>query len=80
MTTGGDVRADGEWIVIQTYVDAWGWARNPAEPLHAAFEEGACEFPRAAEAQGEAVAWTPEGGLLSVSEGANEDLHLAERR
>jgi len=77
VTTGGDVRADGQWIAISTYIDAWGWARNPDEPLHTAFERWPCELPRAGEAQGEAIAWTPEDGLLTVSEGAGEDMHLS---
>lgn len=76
-TTGGDVSADGKWVVIETYTHAFAWPRDPAEPLHTAFEHARCRMPRAEEPQGEAITWTNDGGLLSVSEGTGEPMYLA---
>ena len=44
-----------------------------------AIESAPCVVPVAGEAQGEAIAWTRSGeGYLTVSEGANPDLHAVQ--
>jgi hypothetical protein len=66
--TGGDWSADGARVVVRTYQVAWEWDVQASDR-----EAHWAEPPRrawlAVEDQGEAVAYTPDGGLLTTSEG-----------
>ncbi len=70
--TGGAVSADGRVIALRTYSDAWlyaapgGTAR--AEDVVAALAGPPVRVPLPGEIQGEAVAFTPDGSLLSAGE------------
>jgi len=70
--TGGAISADGRVVALRTYTDAWlyaapgGTAR--AEDVVAAVAGPPVRVPLPGEIQGEAVAFTPDGSLLSAGE------------
>lgn len=74
--TGGDVSADGAWVVVRDYTDvARLFVRDGYRPLEDAFDAEPCEIPIHGEFQGEAIAFTPDGaGVVTVSEGEGPDL------
>ncbi len=77
--TGGDVSGDGLWVIVVTYTHAFLWPRDPARPLHTAFELDPCEVPREGEAQGEAVALSEDGlTYFTVSEGTGPAVNRYE--
>lgn len=62
--TGGAVRADGGEIVLRTKTSAWAWWGCTVD-----WDTSPTEVAIGDEAQGEAVAFTPSGGLYTSSEG-----------
>jgi hypothetical protein len=70
--TGGAISADGRVVALRTYTDAWlyaapgGTAR--AEDVVAALAGPPVRVPLPDEIQGEAIAFTPDGSLLSAGE------------
>lgn len=74
--TGGDVSSDGTRIVIRDYSPtALVWNRDGYRPLEDALFEGPCEIEIENEPQGEAIAFTADGGIVTVSEGTQEPLN-----
>ncbi len=75
--TGGDISADGAWIVIRDYTStAWLYPRDPAVPLEEAFRTTSCPIAIHSEQQGEAIAFTQDGSaLVTVSEGTYEPIY-----
>lgn len=75
--TGGDVSSDGTRIVIRDYSPtALVWNRDGYLPLEVAlFEDEPCEIDIENEPQGEAIAFTADGGIVTVSEGTQEPLN-----
>ena len=76
--TGGDFSPDGRRVVIRTYQAAWEWDVDPENP-----EAHWSQEPRrawlAVEKQGEAIAYTPEGHLLTTSEGYPMPVNIVRR-
>ena len=76
--TGGAWSADGRRVVVRTYVIAWEGDVDPAHP-----EAFWADPPRRAwlapEAQGEGIAYLPDGALLTTSEGAPMAVDLVRR-
>ncbi|MFC7344052.1 hypothetical protein [Saccharopolyspora griseoalba] len=67
MVTGGSVSADGALVALRTYTDAYVY-RAPGGDVVEALKTEPVRIPLPDEAQGEAIAWEPGGGLLSGSE------------
>ena len=66
--TGGDWSADGARVIVRTYQVAWEWDVH-SDDREAHWAEPPRRAWLAIEEQGEAVAYTPDGGLLTTSEG-----------
>lgn len=74
--TGGDISSDGLVIAIRTYANIWVWARESGTTLGEAFMTAPCEARSVPEPQGEAIAFSSDGGgYFTLSEGANPVLH-----
>lgn len=73
--TGGDVSADGASIIIRTYFAAYIWRRDPARPLWEAAIQQGCQVNLATEPQGEAICFTPDGDLITISEGKHPTIY-----
>jgi hypothetical protein len=69
--TGGDWSPDGTAVAIRTYTHVWEWAGGAiwwsAPPRR--------KVATAVEVQGEALAWHPDGGWVTTSEGTPMPLH-----
>ena len=74
-TTAGDWRDDGAAVVIRTYAQAWEWTSDPHNP-EAHWDQPPRGVTLMREQQGEAIAYTPEGALLTCSEGVPMPLNL----
>jgi len=66
--TGGDWSADGTRVVVRTYMVAWEWDVH-ADDREAHWADAPRRAWLATEEQGEAVAYLPDGGLITTSEG-----------
>jgi hypothetical protein len=77
-TTSGAWSADGRRVIVRTYVIAWEWDVDPAQP-----EAFWSETPRRAwlapEERGEAITYLPDGALLTTSEGDPMPVNLVWR-
>lgn len=79
LITGGDVAPDGGQVILRSYDRAFVFRRWPGSPLATSFATEPCRVPIAAEPQGEAVAFTPDGrGYVTVSEGPRPAIYLTE--
>jgi len=75
LVTGGASTADGSVVALRTYTDAYLYA-VPDGDLLAALQRTPVRIPLPGEKQGEAIAFDPDGTLLSGSEGVGQPLHL----
>lgn len=66
--TGGAVSGDGRVVALRTYTDAWLYRVPPSGDLAAALQTTPLQVPLPDEPQGEAVAFLPDGTLISGSE------------
>lgn len=79
-TTGGDSTSDGKKIVTRTYSHAHLWLRPGEATVASAFATPPClSIDLINEPLGEAIAFTPEGDLITTSEGRNQPIYLYER-
>jgi hypothetical protein len=67
LITGGAVSADGRVVALRTYTDAWLYPAPDGDPV-AALTREPLQVPLPGEPQGEAIAFEPDGTLLSASE------------
>lgn len=75
LVTGGSVSADGRLVVLRTYTDAYVWSA-PDGDVEAALAGNPRRIPLPATAQGEAVAFSPDGrSLLTTTEGLPGPVH-----
>jgi hypothetical protein len=74
LVTGAASTADRSAVAIRTYTDAYLWP-VPDDNLVAALAKDPVHLPLPNEAQGEAIAFEPDGSLLSASEGTGQPLH-----
>jgi hypothetical protein len=80
LVTGGDISADGQWVVIRTYTDAFLWHRPSGHDVGEVLRTSPCRIPLVAEPQGEAIAWDPDNrGYFTVSEGNKPSVYYFER-
>ncbi|APU19737.1 hypothetical protein UA75_08605 [Actinoalloteichus sp. GBA129-24] len=73
LVTGGSVHPDGTVVALRTYTDAYLFPAPDGDVLSALAGEP-LRIPLPDEPQGEAVAWEPDGTLLSGSEGADQPI------
>ncbi|ATY10721.1 hypothetical protein CU254_09750 [Amycolatopsis sp. AA4] len=73
LITGGATSADGKVIALRTYTDAYLYAA-PDGDVAAALQREPVRIPLPNEKQGEAIAFEPDGTLLSASEGVGEPV------
>jgi hypothetical protein len=73
LVTGGASSADGSVVALRTYTDAYVYAAPDGDVL-AALQRTPVRIPLPGEKQGEAIAFDPDGTLLSGSEGVGEPI------
>jgi len=74
-TTGGDISAAGDRVMIRTYSRAWLWRREPGQTIEEALEGTPCDAEAPEEPQSEAICFTPDGGgYVTVSEGTDQPV------
>lgn len=80
-TTGGDISRDGNLIVIRTYSHALIWARPSGGTISDALDSAPCLTIEMADdsEQGEAITFSAEGDLVTVSEWLHQPLYLYSR-
>ena len=70
MATAADISPDGTELVVRTYLSIAWWRRAPHESWPEALARPSRVLPHAAEPQGEAIAFAPDGrGYFTISEG-----------
>ncbi len=76
LVTGGAVSPDGRSVVLRTYTDAYVWAAPDGDVAAAIASGQRRRIPLPPTAQGEAVAFTPDGrALLTSTEGVPAPVH-----
>ena len=80
-TTGGDISAAGDAIVIRTYGAVFLWRRHAQATVAEALATEPCRMPRPQDRQGEAIAFAADGGgYYTISEGLSSPVYYFERR
>ncbi|WP_224360951.1 hypothetical protein [Hyalangium versicolor] len=81
LTTGADLNASGERLLLRTYTRVWEVRRPKAQSLEELITGEVAEVPGASQAQSEAIAFTPgDRGYLLGSEFAGQPLYRTECR
>ncbi|RSM47819.1 hypothetical protein DMA12_07560 [Amycolatopsis balhimycina DSM 5908] len=75
LVTGGASTADGSVVALRTYTDAYLYAVPDGDVL-AALQRTPVRIPLPGEKQGEAIAFDPDGTLVSGSEGVGQPLRV----
>ncbi|MEU5263945.1 hypothetical protein [Amycolatopsis sp. NPDC021455] len=75
LVTGGASMADGSVVALRTYTDAYLYAVPDGDVL-AALQRTPVRIPLPGEKQGEAIAFDPDGTLVSGSEGVGQPLRV----
>jgi hypothetical protein len=76
LVTAADVSPDGSVVALRSYGAVHLFPRATGTPLWSAFDSTPCEGPVPSEQQGEALAFTADGGAyVTVSEGDHPVLH-----
>ncbi|WP_040406050.1 hypothetical protein [Amycolatopsis nigrescens] len=73
LVTGAASTADGKVVALRTYTDAYLFSA-PDGDVAAALKREPVRVPLPGEKQGEAIAFEPDGTLLSASEGVGESI------
>ncbi|MEU7783414.1 esterase-like activity of phytase family protein [Amycolatopsis sp. NPDC049159] len=73
LVTGAASMADGSVVALRTYTDAYVYP-VPDDDLLAALQRNPVRIPLPGEKQGEAIAFDPDGTLISGSEGVGQPL------
>jgi len=77
VVTGGAVSPDGRTVVLRTYTDAYVWSAPDGDVAAAISSGQRRRIPLPSTAQGEAVAFTPDGrSLLTSTEGVPAPVHV----
>ena len=76
-TTAGDWHPDGDRVVVRTYTTAWEWQVDPAD-REAHWKRPPRRIPLPQETQGEAIAYAPDGRLVTTSEGSPMPLRFTD--
>ena len=79
LVTGAGVSPDGTAVVLRTYGSVLLFPRPDGAALDDAFRSSSCTGASSSEAQGEAVAVTPDGrGYVTISEGSQPPINRFE--
>lgn len=73
--TGGAMNAEGTVLALRTYTDAYVYAVTDGD-VPAALATEPVRVPLPDEAQGEAIAFEPDGSLVSASENAGQPIRV----
>lgn len=73
--TGGATSQDGSVVALRTYTDAYLW-HVPGDDIVAALGTESVRVPLPGEAQGEAIAFEPDGTLVSASEETGQPVRV----
>jgi hypothetical protein len=76
LVTGAASNADGSVVAVRTYTDAYLFAVPPSGDLVAALGGTPVRVPLPNEKQGEAIAFEPDGTLLSGTEGVGQPIRM----
>lgn len=76
-TTAGDWHPRGDRVVVRTYTTAWEWQVD-ADDREAHWGRAPRRIPLPRETQGEAIAYAPDGRLVTTSEGHPMPLRLTD--
>ena len=74
LVTGGATSSDGKVVALRTYTDAYLYSAPDGDVL-AALGREPVRIPLPNEQQGEAIAFDPDGTLLSAGEGTGQPVH-----
>ncbi|GAA2800159.1 hypothetical protein [Saccharopolyspora taberi] len=74
LVTGGAVSHDGMVAAIRTYTEAYLFAAPDGDLAAALNRDPVAQIPLPNEPQGEALAWEPDGTLLSATEGVGQPV------
>lgn len=75
LVTGGATSHDGRVVALRTYTDAYLYPA-PDGDVVAALERDPVRVPLPGEPQGEAIAFAPDGSLVSASEGVGNPIRV----
>ena len=68
LVTGADWSEGGDRLILRTYKGAWSWTTNPEDP-DGHWGTAPDAVPIDTEGQGEAIAFRPDGGVVTTTEG-----------
>ncbi len=75
LATGGEIAPDGSALLVRTTDRAWWWRRGSRSTVAEALATTPCPVSSRAEAQGEAIAFSPDSrGYRTVSEGKSSTV------
>jgi hypothetical protein len=74
--TASSLDASGTRLAVRTYRDVLLFTRDEARDWPAALREAPVRLPRLHEPQGEAIAFRPDGSIVSITEGASAPVQL----
>lgn len=74
--TASSLDASGRRLAVRTYRDVLLFSRDEARGWLAALREAPVRLPRLHEPQGEAIAFRPDGSIVSITEGASAPVQL----
>lgn len=81
LITAADISRDRGWILVRTYAHAFLYQCLPTQSIADCFRNTPCVVPLRFESQGEAIAFTPDGGgYVTTSEGHSAPIHLFRRK
>ncbi len=73
--TAADITVDGQLIAMRGYETVWMWSRADGQSIADALAAEPCTAPSPEERQGESIAFDPEWGYFTVSEGIAPPIH-----
>lgn len=76
-TSAGDWHPSGDRVIVRTYTTAWEWQVDP-DDREAHWRQQPRRVPLPQEVQGEAIAYAPDGQLVTTSEGQPMPLRLTD--
>ena len=74
--TGGAVSLDGSKVVLRTYTDAYEWRVRDGDLGATLTGPADARVPLPPTAQGEAIAYLPDGRLVATTEGSGAPVHV----
>jgi hypothetical protein len=79
VVTAADIAPDGRRMALRTYFGLVELILGEGEEFASIFRTAPAPLPAPRELQGEAVGYTPDGDIITASEGAGAPIHVLER-